>query len=121
MSMDFHEAIVAHTKWKIRLFQGIRGRGQLPEAVEIARVDQCDLGKWLAGEGAQYASYSSHREVLAAHAEFHRRAAEVARTLKSGDAEGAETLLASGGPYAFASDAVVLALTKLHADVEKQR
>jgi predicted HTH domain antitoxin len=60
--MDFHEAIAAHTKWKIRLFQAIRGHEQLPEAAEIARVDLCLLGKWLAAEGVQYASYASHRE-----------------------------------------------------------
>ena len=119
--MDFYEAIASHTKWRIRLFQGIRGHWQLPEADEIARADLCDLGKWLAGEGAQYAYASSYREALAAHAEFHERAAEVARTLKGGDSAAAEAMLAPGRPYTLASDAVILALTKLRADVGKHR
>jgi len=101
------------------LFQAIRGHEQLPEAAEIARVDLCLLGKWLAAEGVQYASYASHREVLTAHAEFHQRAADVARTLKGGDGEEAEAMLAHGRPYALASEAVILAMTKFHADLQK--
>jgi methyl-accepting chemotaxis protein len=119
--MDFQEAIVAHTKWKMRLFQGIRGQGPLPDAGEVARADRCDLGRWLVGEGAQHAAYDSYREVVAAHAEFHQRAADVVRTSKGGDAEGAEAMLASGGLYALASDAVVLAAAKLRADMERHR
>jgi hypothetical protein len=119
MLMDFDEAIAAHTRWKIRLFQGIRGHEELPEAAEIARVDLCDMGKWLAAEQARYASSVSHREVLTAHAEFHQRAADVARTLKGGDVAGAEAMLAPGRPYALASDAVIMAIATFRAEVKK--
>jgi hypothetical protein len=119
MLMDFDEAMAAHTKWKMSFLQGIRGHGQRPEAAEIARVDLCDLGVWLAAEGVQYASYPSHAEVLTAHADFHQRAADVARTLKGGDAEGAEAMLAAGRPYALASESVFLAVAKFRAHLKQ--
>lgn len=119
--MDFHEAIVAHTRWKVRLLQFIQGNGDPLVAADVARDNLCALGKWLYGEGTQYASYATYDEVNKAHAAFHLRAAEVVRRVEGGDRKGAEGMLQSGSPYAEASDAVVLALTKLRVDVSKHR
>lgn len=119
--MDFHEAILAHTRWKIRLLQFIRGSGEPLVVADVAPDDLCALGKWLHGEGTQYASYATYNEANKAHAAFHLRAAEVVRRVEGGDREGAEGMLQSGSTYAEASDAVVLALTKLRVDVGKHR
>jgi hypothetical protein len=119
--MDFHEAILAHTRWKMHLLQFIQGSGDPLVAADVARDDLCALGKWLHGEGTEYASYVTYDEASTAHAAFHLRAAEVVRSVEGGDREGAERMLHSGAPYAEASDAVVLALTKLRVDVRRHQ
>jgi hypothetical protein len=117
--MDLTTAIAAHIKWKIRLLQCINGQEEPPKATEVAQDGACDLGKWLLGAGMQYERLASFRETKSAHAAFHLRAAEVVTALEMGDKRQAEAMLHAETPYSVASDAVVLALTKLRADANK--
>ncbi len=120
MPLDLHEAILAHTRWKMRLLQFIHGRSEALLVSEVERDDLCALGKWLQNEGARHAASAAYREAVQAHTEFHLRAAQVVERADSGDRAGAESMLGAGGAYAAASDAVVLALTKLRIELNKQ-
>jgi hypothetical protein len=117
--MDFTEAITAHTRWRIRLFRCIRGQAELPDAPEVARDDVCELGRWLEGAGKEYVSLAEFRETRSAHATFHLRAAEVVSAAEGGEKDQAEAMLRAGTPYGVASEALILALTKLGTVVRK--
>jgi chemoreceptor zinc-binding protein len=119
--MELDEAIVTHTRWKMRLLQGVRGQGELPPVAEVGRDDACALGRWFAGEGAVYASWVAWQQARSAHVDFHRRAAEVVAAALAGNAKGAEALLAPAAGYAEASEAVVFALTKLKTQLARDR
>lgn len=117
--MDLSEAVAAHIRWKIRLLQCIHGQAEVPNAIEVAQDDVCELGKWLMGEGMEYASLASFHDTKRSHATFHLRAAEVVTAVERGEKGQAEAMLAADTPYGIASDAVVLALTKFRAEVRK--
>jgi hypothetical protein len=116
--MNFQDAIVAHLKWKDRLKQVIAGKETLDPLV-VGKDDQCDLGRWIHGEGkAQFARKPHYEEVCTAHAHFHKTAADVIRTVKSGDQAKAQTMMAYGGAYYSASSACVNAITRLRNEVQ---
>jgi Chemoreceptor zinc-binding domain len=114
--LDFDAAIIAHMRWKIRLLQCIEGHGEELSSTVVARHDACEVGKWLAGEGAQYSTHASHGEAKKAHAAFHDCAAAVVRKLEAGDRPAAARLLEGSG-FADASSDTILAITKLKHDV----
>jgi hypothetical protein len=117
-TMNFQDAIVAHLKWKDRLKQFLSGTGEALNLVLVARDDQCDLGKWIHGEGKhQYGSVPLYNTMKTAHAHFHETAAEVIKTAKAGNADKARTMLAYGGAYYSASSACVNAITHLRDHV----
>ncbi len=67
----------------------------------------------------QYAKCASFHDTKAAHAAFHPGAAEVVRALEIGDRRKAEAMMRADGAFSVASEAVVLALTKLRGEVRK--
>jgi hypothetical protein len=105
-------------KWKDRLKQVISGKETL-DPLAVAKDDQCDLGRWIHGEGkGKFAALPQYEEVRAAHAQFHRTAADVIRTVKAGDSATAQTMMAYGGAYYSASSACVNAITRLRKVAE---
>ncbi|MBI3130774.1 MAG: CZB domain-containing protein [Acidobacteria bacterium] len=110
--MNFEEAISAHQKWKTRLRGQIDGTGK--ETLDprmVSKDDQCDLGKWIHGEGqTQMGAKPEFQEVKATHAHFHRTAGEVVAKAKAGDKAGASASL--DGPFFEASSKCVQAIMK---------
>lgn len=96
--LNFKDAVMAHQKWKSRLQACIDGTGQekLDPAV-VSRDDQCVLGKWIHGAGAQkFGGIGVFSQLSAEHAQFHRIAGEVlAATYAGQKAEAEEKLRAS--------------------------
>lgn len=84
--MNFLEIINAHVRWKERLLAHIEGRSaeKLDPAV-IARDDQCQMGKWIYGDGKLFQDTPQYAQVRAEHARFHQIAANVVRHVDSGD------------------------------------
>lgn len=116
--MNPYEAIKAHWEWRVGLRLFVAGYGAPLEASTVGRDDLCDLGMWLHGEGVKHASARSYGELLKAHAAFHQAAAAVVRRTNEGDRDGAKALAEPGGAFDHASNAVVLAILKLAADLE---
>lgn len=110
--VNFEEAISAHQKWKSRLRLQIDGSStEMLDPAIVCQDTQCDLGKWIHGEGGRHmGGKSEFLDVKRTHAHFHVVAAEVLKKAKSGDRHGASLDL--DGPFFQASTQVVQALMK---------
>jgi hypothetical protein len=113
--MDFQAAIGAHQKWKIRLRMVIDGKStETLDPNIVCKNDQCDLGKWIQGEGGKIlGARPEFTEVKTTHDKFHVVAASVLKRALAGDKAGANTLL--DGDYYDASSKVVQAISKCSA------
>jgi methyl-accepting chemotaxis protein len=108
---NFDEAIEAHRHWKVKLRQAIAEHQHL-DADKICQDNQCALGQWMHGPGrTRWGSRPAFSALLEKHAEFHRSAGEVARTINSGQYDSAERLIGSGSVFARASTEVSTLLT----------
>lgn len=110
--MNLDDAVSAHQKWKIRLGMVIEGKS--PDSLDPAIVekdDQCELGKWLLGDGRVHQEKPEFGAVKAEHSSFHRHAAAVLRRALKGDRQGAKADL--DGAYYEQSQKVVMAIIKL--------
>lgn len=110
--MNLDDAVAVHQKWKIRLGMAIEGHAKESlDPATVERDDQCDLGKWLHGEGRVHQGREEFQPLVAEHAGFHKHAAKVLRIAMRGDREGAKAEL--DGPYYQQSQKVVMAILKL--------
>ncbi len=113
--MNFEEAVSVHQRWKTRLRVVIDGKStETLDPQVVCKDDQCDLGKWIHGEGGRaMGSKPEFNEVKTTHACFHRTAGEVLRKALAGDKAGASILL--DGEFFQASSKVIQAITKCKA------
>lgn len=107
--MNFTAAILAHTNWKLRLASACTdATTEKIDADSLRRDDLCELGKWIHGSGSRYASDPKFGQLLAAHSQFHRNAAAVARMVETGKkAEAAALVTAHESEYCKTSLEVV--------------
>ena len=114
--MNLDTAIAAHAEWKTKLRSAIQKNEQLDVTV-ISADNKCPLGQWLHGEAkAKYGNLATHRSCVARHAEFHRSAGAVARTINGAKFAEAEAMLAAGTAYSAASSAVGVAILALRKE-----
>jgi Chemoreceptor zinc-binding domain len=108
--MNFDQAISAHVQWKSKLATYIAKPDHSLNAETIAKDDQCELGKWIHGEGQKFARLADFQKLVADPARFHAAAADVVRKADSGQKASEEIALGAKSPYAAASNAVVSSL-----------
>jgi methyl-accepting chemotaxis protein len=116
MSEFLNKAIMAHSAWKGRLRKAIDG-GEIPDAASVRADNQCDLGKWLNGDGKSHQNLPEYQELKSQHAQFHKAAADVVEMIKKGDKAKAQADLESGS-FAGASTKVVNAISNLRHKIE---
>lgn len=109
--MNFDEAISAHVNWKTKLRSLIDGQGEV-DTKTLATDNQCALGKWIYGEGAQFANDPNFKLLKEWHQKFHAQAGAIATKAKAGQRKEASSLLDSA-EYSGASSKVVGALMQL--------
>lgn len=114
--MDLTQAIAAHAEWKVKLRLYLGGQGELDPCI-IAQDNQCVLGKWIYGEGQQYASLPEFEELRQHHAMFHRCASEIVEKIDSDQTDEAEKDLEPGGQFATLSSEISMGLMKLKRNV----
>ncbi len=114
--MDLDSAIHTHVCWHAILTNAIAERGRLSE-IMIAMDNQCDLGRWLHGEGNKhYAHLASYHTCLALHAAFHQCAGEVAALINASDYARAEAMIEFGSPYLDISAALIRTLRAIKTE-----
>ncbi len=95
--MDFDGAILAHTRWKRRLQASMNGGERLDPAV-VHSTNQCDLGKWLHGEGSAR-SDADFEKLVRSHAAFHEAAAAVVERINRGQVDEAARMIGLGSAF----------------------
>lgn len=116
--LDFASAIQAHRNWKNRL-----GKYLSDESDEklnyrvICRDDQCVLGKWINGQGADdFGHLPSFGELKVSHGQFHLAAGRIVQMHDDKQTEEAQQLLRHGD-YSRHSIKVMGLLSSLYIEV----
>lgn len=111
--MDLDQAIERHAQWKIKFRQAITNKETM-DADTISKDNCCELGKWLHGNAkTKFGHLASQKECITKHAAFHTEAGKVAQAINAKNFTEATAMIESGTPYAAASGAVAVAITKL--------
>lgn len=118
--MDFDQAITAHIQWKQKLVAYLKKPDHSLSPIDAERPDKCDLGKWIAGEGAKHGNMPEFQTLRSEHARFHKAAASVIRHADSGQNVSEEVSLGSKSEFSSASSAVVNSLSTIKFKIAKQ-
>ena len=115
--MNFDEAILSHSQWRIRLQSVIAGtsKEQLDPAV-VCLDDKCALGQWIYGEARIYVNLPEYDALRSSHAEFHKSAAQVLRLSTAGKLAEA-TAIMKNGAFQEASLRTISAIRKLRLKI----
>ncbi|QIL80468.1 hypothetical protein G7047_11560 [Diaphorobacter sp. HDW4A] len=116
--LDFASAIQAHRNWKNRLgkYLGNESDEQLNYRV-ICRDDQCVLGKWINGRGADdFGHLPSFGELKVCHGLFHLAAGRIVQLHDDKHTQEAQQLLRHGD-YSRYSIKVMGLLSTLYVEV----
>ena len=93
--MDLDHAMEAHALWKIKLQRAINEKTTL-DLSQLSRDDQCDLGKWLHGDGkTRFAKLEAYQVCLTKHAAFHKAAGKVGEAVNAKKYAEASAMLGS--------------------------
>lgn len=115
--MDFDAAITAHSAWKKKLSAYIQKPDHSLQISEIAVDNKCELGRWIAGEGAKFSSLPEYAKLKSEHIRFHKAAADVVRRADSGGNVSAEVALGAKSEYTAASTGVEQAIMAIKSKV----
>lgn len=113
--MNFLEIISAHVRWKQRLLAYIENKAEPLDPAVIGRDNQCQLGKWIYGEGQAYREAEHFEKVRVTHATFHKHAAAVVTFVNRGDLETATEVLNT--QYARTSNSLQRTIVALAREV----
>ncbi len=116
--MDINAAIQAHVNWKTKLAIYIANPDHSLKVSEVSQHEQCELGRWLNGEGRKFAALPEFTQLAADHARFHHAAAEIIRKADSGERVQEDIALGARSEYAAASNAVVTSLMKIKSKIK---
>ncbi len=110
---DFNAAKLAHRKWKLRLFNVLRGIENI-DPDTAGNYWQCALGKWFYSDGQMFKDSNDYKELERWHINLHNLAREIVLDNSHGNKEQAKSKLETLDKI---SDEVVNYLTKLEANV----
>ena len=77
------------------------------DASVVALPNECELGKWIYGEGQKYSNIPEFAALVSNHASFHTAAGEVVRKADAGQNVTEEIVLGANSQFASTSTAVV--------------
>lgn len=112
MELNWDQMILAHSRWKTRLKQAIESQEKI-DAQVAGKDDQCEMGKWIYGEGKRHASVSAYNDLKTKHAKFHACIPAVLNAARSSSPAKALELLNPGGEFYRASSDCVNAISAL--------
>lgn len=84
-------------------------------AIALARADEAagELGRWLDGEGARFATLAEYAELKTLHARYHQTLRETVTLAESGNSASALAKLKPGSGFAELSRELLLAFDAL--------
>ena len=111
--MDFEQGVSEHLAWKDRLFEFLaRPDGRLNPS-EVASDQNCNLGKWIYGEGSKYAEHPEFATLRSEHAHFHKVVANIVSGARLGLSVRHEAALERETEFGKTSAKVISALMAL--------
>ncbi len=115
MPVNWDQIVLAHSKWKRELQRAIETNQKL-DAGNVGKDNLCDLGKWIYGEGAGFASMPAYSDLKQKHANFHRLVADIIRQLQTLSRDKALELIDPvKSEFGRASSECILAINALKA------
>lgn len=111
--MDLDLAIAVHRDWKERLEAYVAKPDESLSPDIIASVDHCELGLWLAEDGAAHRELPAFERLVTAHRAFHEAAGAIVLDANQGKSVMAAVRLGSGSDYARRSSEVIRAIMVL--------
>jgi len=119
-SMTFDDAVVCHSEWKRELHAYVSNPDGSMNIEEVAATNKCKLGRWIRGEGRNYAGFPEFAKLITEHTRFHKAAADIVSRAKRGHDVSFEFALGVGSEFSLASSAVVLAIMDMKRRYETQ-
>lgn len=113
MSEFLERAMAAHVQWKIKLLGAVKG-GEPINRATCCVDNNCELGRWIHGEGGKLQAMPEFKDLKEHHRQFHVAVGRVADLIAAGRVQEATQEL-DKGTYAKESTAVIQAITKLKA------
>ncbi len=110
--MDFNAAIVAHKKWKDKLWESVQSDTPLDPLV-VAKDTGCPLGQWIQTAGKECGTLIEYQTLREKHSRFHLAAADTVRQIHGLPKEQAGAVLHGKTPFSAASAACVNAIAAL--------
>lgn len=111
--MNFDEAMIAHSAWKVKLASYLRVPDGTLKADVVGNDALCQLGQWILRDGSTQASNPKFVTLKAEHQRFHMAAAEVVRRADRGENVTEDFALGSKSEFGIASGRVLLSLMAL--------
>ena len=105
--MNFDDAVKAHVTWKSKLQAYIAKPDKSLDSNKVSKDDECDLGKWLRGEGAKFSGHMPYKLLVTEHAKFHRAAGDIIRRADAGQKVSEEVALGGSSEFSKTSQQVV--------------
>jgi methyl-accepting chemotaxis protein len=105
--MNFDDAVRAHSAWKAKLAAYIQKPDKSLNADVVAGDQNCELGKWIYGEGAKHSSNPEFQQLRIEHAQFHKCAGQIIRRADRGEKVAEEIALGAKSVCGAASSNVV--------------
>jgi hypothetical protein len=117
--MDFDVLILAHSNWKRRFHEHLRGKDRL-DLETVRDVTRCNMGQWLCGAGREYADSREYQDLATKHARFHTlAAAALEQADKLSDSEALK-LVATDSDFERASRQCISAIWTMADRVAKK-
>jgi len=114
MTLNYDDAILAHSRWKKRLADLIEGKStEVLDPAKVGRDDQCDLGKWIQTAPPEVKQDGEFVKLVAEHADFHKQAASIVQLIQKGDLVAAQKCMEPSSDYIRKSMAVVNQIGKI--------
>jgi methyl-accepting chemotaxis protein len=108
--MNFDQVIASHSQWKSKLSAYLRNPDRSLQPSDVSADNKCELGKWIAADGAKLANEPEFSTLKAEHTRFHKAAADIIRRANSGEKVAEETVLGATSEFLSCSTNVVQAL-----------
>ncbi len=117
--MNFDDCVKAHVAWKSKLQTYLRSPDKSLNPTTVESDRNCDLGKWLHGEGAKFVSNPKFAQLVAEHAKFHKAAAGIIRQADTGKNVLEDVALGGKSDFSAASAKVVGLIMECKKDFSK--